>query len=109
MGDPSYPDVVSLGVPVFITAILAELTWIAVTGRGGRDETRDAVTSRIMGAGDVASGLALGFIARGVFMALSKITPLDLGTPLWLAALCFVPDDLRHQRVHRFGHRIRRV
>ena len=109
MGDPRYPDVVSLAVPVFIAAILAELTWIAVTGRGGRYETRDAVTSLIMGAGNVASGLALGFIAWGFFMALWEITPLDLGTSLWVLALCFVLDDLRYYWVHRFGHRIRWV
>jgi sterol desaturase/sphingolipid hydroxylase (fatty acid hydroxylase superfamily) len=109
MGDLSYPDVVSLAVPVFIAAILAELTWIAVTGRGGRYETRDAVTSLIMGAGNVASGLALGFIAWGFFMALWEITPLDLGTSLWVLALCFVLDDLRYYWVHRFGHRIRWV
>ena len=40
----TYPDVVNLAVPFFIAAILIELTWIAVKGRGGRYETRDAVT-----------------------------------------------------------------
>ena len=105
----TYPDVVNLAVPFFIAAILIELMWIAVKGRGGRYETRDAVTSLVMGAGSVASGILLGFIAWGFFMVLWQITPLDLGTSWWVVLLCFVLDDLRYYWVHRFGHRIRWV
>lgn len=105
----SYPDVVQLAVPLFIAAILAELLWIAWRGRGGRYETRDAVTSLIMGAGNVAEGLILGFVAWAFLMTLWAVTPLDLGTSWWVVALCFVLDDLRYYWVHRFGHRIRWV
>ena len=61
----TYPDVVQLAVPFFIAAILIELFWIRLTGRGGRYETRDAVTSLVMGAGNVASGIALGSLSPG--------------------------------------------
>ncbi len=105
----TYPDVVQLAVPFFIAAILIELLWIVIKKRGGRYETRDAVTSLIMGAGNVVSGILLGFIAWGFFMVLWGITPLDLGTSWWVVALCFVLDDLRYYWVHRFGHRIRWV
>ncbi len=105
----TYPDVVRFAVPFFIAAILIELLWMHIRKRGGRYETRDAVTSLIMGAGNVASGILLGFIAWGFFMFLWEITPLDLGTSLWVVALCFVLDDLRYYWVHRFGHRIRWV
>ncbi|WP_127113829.1 sterol desaturase family protein [Shimia sediminis] len=105
----TYPDVVSWAVPFFIAAILIELAWITFKGRGGRYETRDAVTSLIMGAGNVASGIALGFIAWAFFMALWQITPFDLGTAWWVVLLCFVLDDLRYYWVHRFGHRVRWV
>lgn len=105
----NYPDVTQWAVPFFIAAILAEFLWIAIKGRGGRYETRDAVTSLIMGAGSVASGLALGVIAWGFFMILWQITPLDLGTSVWVILLCFVLDDLRYYWVHRLGHRVRWV
>ena len=107
--DISYPDVVQWAVPLFIALILAELVWIATRGTGGRYETRDAVTSLLMGAGNVASGILLGFLAYGFFMALWWITPLDLGTSIPVVILCFVLDDLRYYWVHRFGHRIRWV
>ncbi|QBF30419.1 sterol desaturase family protein [Thalassococcus sp. S3] len=105
----SYPDVVQWAVPFFIAAIAIELAWIVIKRRGGRYETRDAVTSLIMGAGNVTSVILLGFITWGFFMWLWSLTPLDLGASLWVVALCFVLDDLRYYWVHRFGHRIRWV
>lgn len=105
----SYPDVVQWAVPFFIAFILAELLWIHISGRGGRYETRDALTSLVMGAGNVAEGLILGFVAYGFFMLLWDLTPLDLGTSWWVVVLCFVLDDLRYYWVHRIGHRSRWV
>lgn len=107
--DLSYPDVVQLAVPLFIAAILLEFLWIALKCRGGRYETRDAVTSLILGAGSVAEGIVLGFVAWGFFMWLWALTPLDLGASIPVVILCFVLDDLRYYWVHRFGHRIRWV
>ncbi|MDC0658429.1 sterol desaturase family protein [Leisingera sp. SS27] len=108
-GEISYPDVTQLAVPFFIAAILAEFLWIALKRRGGRYETRDAVTSLIMGAGSVAEGLLLGFVAWALFMFLWELTPLDMGTSVWAVLVCFVLDDLRYYWVHRFGHRVRWV
>ena len=105
----SFPDVTQIAVPFFIAAILLELGWIVWRGRGGRYETRDAVTSLVLGAGSVASGILLGFIAWSFFMWLWALTPLDLGASVLVIAVCFVLDDLRYYWVHRFGHRIRWV
>ncbi|MBK0327668.1 sterol desaturase family protein [Rhodobacteraceae bacterium F11138] len=108
-GTLDYPDVVQMAVPLFIALILAEFLWIALRRRAGRYETRDALTSLILGAGSIVEGIVLGFVAWGFFMALWAITPLDLGTSVWVVVLCFVLDDLRYYWVHRFGHRIRWV
>ncbi|WP_298678796.1 sterol desaturase family protein [uncultured Lentibacter sp.] len=105
----TYPDVTSLAVPVFIAAILLELGWILFKKRGGRYETRDALTSLMMGAGNVATGLLLGFVTYGFLMWLWQLTPLDLGSSLAAVVLCFVLDDLRYYWVHRLGHRVRWV
>ncbi|THD83564.1 sterol desaturase family protein [Aliigemmobacter aestuarii] len=105
----TYPDVVLLAVPAFIALILAEILFIWWQGRGGRYETRDAVTSLVMGAGNVVETLLLGFVAYGVMMALWQVAPFDLGTSWWVVALCFVLDDLRYYWVHRIGHRSRWV
>ena len=104
-----YPDVVQMAVPIFVIAVLAEIAWIIIRKRGGRYETRDALTSLVMGAGNVAIGIGMGFIAWAFFMLIWNITPLDLGTAWWIVLLCFVLDDLRYYWVHRFGHRVRWV
>lgn len=106
---PDYPAVVDWAVPVFVLAILLEFAWIHLRRRGGRYETRDALTSLLMGAGNVAEGILLGFVGWWVLMALWRITPLDLGTSRAVVALCFVLDDLRYYWVHRIGHRSRWV
>ena len=105
----AFPDVVQLAVPLFIALILAELAWIMLKGRGGRYETRDALTSLTMGAGNVAESILLGFVAWGFYMLIWDATPLDLGASWPVILLCFVLDDLRYYWVHRFGHRVRWV
>ncbi|MDU8926132.1 sterol desaturase family protein [Alisedimentitalea sp. MJ-SS2] len=105
----AYPDVVNYAVPFFIAAILVELTWIVIKRRGGRYETRDALTSLLMGAGNVAAGIALGFVAYGFYVWLWDYSLFNLGTGWLVVALCFVLDDLRYYWYHRIAHRSRWV
>ncbi|MGH1367859.1 MAG: sterol desaturase family protein [Maritimibacter sp.] len=107
MNDLTFPDVTSLGIPVFVAAILIEILYIRLSGRGGRYELRDAMTSLFMGVGGVVIGLLLGFMSYGLMMLLWQVTPFDLGVgPLALLA-CFVLDDLRFYVKHRLEHRVR--
>jgi len=106
---PTYPDIVNMAVPGFVLLIVSELVWIKWTGRGGRYETRDALTSLLMGAGNVAVGIALGFVTVSFLYALWQDRLFDLGTSIWVLGLCFVLDDLRYYWVHRLGHRVRWV
>ncbi len=104
-----YPKVTDYAVPFFILAILIEIAWITFKKRGGRYETRDAMTSLFMGVGSVVSGILLGFIAWNFFMFLWWLTPINLGASVLVVVICFVLDDLRYYWVHRFGHRVRWV
>lgn len=106
---PAYPDVVSWAVPLFIAAILAEFAFVKLTGKGGRFETRDALTSLAMGAGNVAAGIALGFVAYGFYVWLWEYRLFDLGAAWWVVVACFVLDDLRYYWYHRIAHRSRWV
>ena len=105
----SYPDVVNWAVPGFILLIIAKLLWIRLTGRGGRYEVRDALTSLLLGAGNVAIGIALAFVVWGFFIWLWQFRLFDLGRSVWVVVLAFVLDDLRYYWVHRLGHRVRWV
>ncbi|MEO1613268.1 MAG: sterol desaturase family protein, partial [Pseudomonadota bacterium] len=104
-----FPDVVQLAVPLFIVALLAEIIAIRFFRAGGAYETRDTLTSLVMGAGNVIVGIALGFVAYGFFTWLWEYRLFDLETAWPVILLCFILDDLRYYWVHRFGHRIRWV
>ena len=106
---PAYPDVVSWAVPLFIAAILAEFAFVKLSGKGGRFEIRDALTSLAMGAGNVAAGIALGFVAYGFYLWLWEYRLFDLGAAWWVVVACFVLDDLRYYWYHRIAHRSRWV
>ena len=108
-GEIQFPDIVQLAVPFFIVALLAEIVAIRFFRAGGAYETRDTLTSLLMGAGNVAVGLALGFVAYGFFTWLAAFRLFDLGTSVAVIALCFILDDLRYYWVHRIGHRCRWV
>ncbi|MEL7277286.1 MAG: sterol desaturase family protein [Pseudomonadota bacterium] len=100
----SYPDIVSLSIPFFIIAMAAEVLWIRRTPEAGRYETRDTLTSLIMGAGNVAAGIGLGFIAWTVLHVTWDFRLWDLGSAWYVVLLCFLLDDLRYYWSHRFGH-----
>ena len=109
MSEVHFPDVVQMAVPLFVVAILLELAWITLKRRGGRYETRDALTSLAMGAGNVIEGLLLGFVAYGYFTFMWQFRLFDLGTGVAVIVLCFILNDLAYYWIHRFGHRIRWV
>jgi len=105
----TFPDVVVLAVPVFILLMVAEILYIRWRDGAGRYETRDTATSLLMGAGSVAAGLLLGFIAYNVYFWVWEYRVFDLGTAWYVIALCFLLDDLRYYCVHRIGHTSRWV
>ncbi|WP_420818674.1 sterol desaturase family protein [Paramylibacter kogurei] len=107
MDNLTFPDTVQLAVPFFIIAILLELAWITIKRRGGRYETRDAMTSVLLGAGNVVTGILLGFVAWGFYNWVWQFRFFDLGTSIPIIVICFLLDDLRYYWVHRFGHTIR--
>ncbi|GHA56531.1 fatty acid hydroxylase [Amylibacter ulvae] len=107
MDNLTFPDTVQLAVPFFILAIVLELTWITIKRRGGRYETRDAMTSVLLGAGNVVTGILLGFVAWGFYNWVWQFRFFDLGTSIPIIFICFLLDDLRYYWVHRFGHTIR--
>jgi len=104
-----FPDVTQLAIPFFVIAILLELFVIRYLKRRGDYETRDTLTSLMMGVGNVVSGLLLGFVAFFVLMWAWEFRIYDFGTAWWAIALCFILDDLRYYWYHRIAHRCRWV
>jgi sterol desaturase/sphingolipid hydroxylase (fatty acid hydroxylase superfamily) len=104
-----FPDVTQLAIPLFVAAMMIELFVIRRIHKRGDYETRDTLTSLLMGTGNVVSGLLTGFIAFAVLMWAWEYRVADWGMSLGAVIACFVLDDLRYYAYHRIAHRSRWV
>jgi sterol desaturase/sphingolipid hydroxylase (fatty acid hydroxylase superfamily) len=104
-----FPKVTELAIPFFVVAILIEL-WLVRTGRArGEFETRDTLTSLMMGTGNVVAGILLGFVAYRALTWVWQFRLFDLGLSWWVFVAAFLLDDLRYYWYHRIAHRVRWV
>ena len=106
---PDFPSVTQLAIPAFIALIMLELLVIRRFDRRGVFETRDTLTSLLMGVGNVVAGMLFGFIGFAVLMFVYQFRFLTLPYEWWAGLLCFVIDDLRYYWYHRIAHRVRWV
>jgi sterol desaturase/sphingolipid hydroxylase (fatty acid hydroxylase superfamily) len=104
---PEFPDVTQIAVPFFIAAMLAELAWARFFGGNSEFETRDTLTSLLMGVGNVTAGILFGFISYGLLIWVWQFRFFDLGIHWWVGVLAFIADDLRYYWYHRIAHRVR--
>nr|WP_029927066.1 sterol desaturase family protein [Ochrobactrum sp. UNC390CL2Tsu3S39] len=107
--NPVFFDVTRVAIPLYVLGILIELVAIRYWQRKGEFETRDAFTSLLMGAGNVAAGLLLGFVSLTALLWVWQFRFLDLGLHWWVFVVAFIFDDLRYYCYHRIAHRVRWV
>lgn len=109
MREPAFFDVTLLAVPLYLLAIMIELVAVRYWHRKGEFETRDALTSLLMGAGNVVAGLLLGFVSVTALLWVWQFRFFDLGLHWWVFVAAFIFDDLRYYWYHRIAHRVRWV
>lgn len=109
MNDPVFFDVTLLAVPFYLIAILIELVAVRILRRKGEFETHDALTSLLMGTGNVVAGLLLGFVSVTALLWVWQFRFFDLGLHWWVFIVAFILDDLRYYWYHRIAHRVRWV
>ncbi|MCG6856790.1 MAG: sterol desaturase family protein [Salaquimonas sp.] len=104
---PHFPSVTQLAIPFFIVAMLAEIVFVRFFKGKGEFETRDTLTSLMMGVGNVTMGIVFGFISYGILMWFWQFRFYDLGVSWWVGLGAFLIDDLRYYWYHRIAHRMR--
>ena len=109
MDELAFPKVTELAIPFFVGAILLELVLVRTGRARGEFETRDTLTSLMMGVGNVVAGLLLGFISFAILIWVWQFRIFDLGISLWVGLIAFLIDDLRYYWYHRIAHRVRWV
>lgn len=104
-----FPKITELAIPFFVIAILVELWMIRTHRANGSFETRDTLTSLMMGTGNVVAGLLLGMVSFSALMWVWQFRLFDLGAAWWVILIAFLLDDLRYYWYHRIAHRVRWV
>lgn len=111
MEAPNLPDISSFAAPLYIGLILLEIALIAKFRARGDYETRDTVTSLLMGTGSVIVPLLLAGTAyawlKALEIALYDWRLFDLGFEWWAFVIAFIGYDFVYYWSHRFQHTIR--
>ena len=75
-----FPRITEFAIPFFVLAMLVELWMIRTHRANGSFETRDTLTSLMMGTGNVVAGLLLGIVSFSALMWVWQFRVFDLGT-----------------------------
>jgi len=64
----TFPMILAWAAPVFVLSIAIEWALVKNGKLAGRYETKDALTSMLMGLGNLVSDLLMGFVSLAVLM-----------------------------------------
>lgn len=104
---PTFPMILAWAVPFFAVTVLLEWWFVSRGTLKGRYETKDALTSMLMGFGNLASDIFFGFISLGILLWAWQFRLIDLGVSLPIILLALVAQDFIYYWKHRAAHRIR--
>lgn len=101
---PVFPDPTLVAIPLFLATVTWEW-WAVKTRRAkGRYETKDAITSLIMGTGSAVVNAATGTISYWMLIQAWPYRVMDIPVTWWSFILVFVFYDLVYYWKHRFAH-----
>ncbi len=102
-----FPNTGQLAIPLYVAGILIELGLIWLGKGKGQYEHRDAMTSLLMGVGNVATGIIYAVVLIAMMQWAYQYRVFDPGFSWWAVVLCFILDDFRRYVYHVGLHRIR--
>lgn len=96
-----------LAIPFFLLTVTLEW-WAVKSGRAkGRYETKDAITSLIMGTGSAVVDAALASVGLWMLMIFWPYRVMEVPVTWWSFLIVFVAYDLIYYWKHRFAHTVR--
>ena len=103
----SFPMVLAYAAPFFVLSVALEW-WLVRKGKlAGTYETKDALTSMLMGTGNLISDITMGVISLSVLMRAWQFRILDWGVSIPIIVLALVAQDCLYYWKHRAAHRVR--
>lgn len=106
-GTVSFPNITIYSIAIYATGIIAEVMLIYFGRVKGRYERNDAITSLLMGTGNVVVTIAYAFIILNLMYFAYEHRIFDLEINWLTGILCFIADDFRRFVFHAGTHRIR--
>ncbi len=104
---PDFPMLLAYAAPFFFLAVTIE--WILVSRKrlSGRYQTQDAMTSMIMGLGNLITDVLFGFISLAFYFWVWQFRIFDWGYSLGAILAALIAQDFIYYWKHRAAHRIR--
>lgn len=102
-----FPSPTIFAIPIFILSVALEW-WAVKSGRvRGRYETKDAVTSMLMGTGSAVVDTLTATISLYLLMLFWPYRLMEIPVTWWSFILVFLLYDFIYYWKHRFAHRVR--
>ncbi|MEH6757522.1 MAG: sterol desaturase family protein [Parasphingorhabdus sp.] len=106
----SFPSPTLWAIPFFVATVAGEWLW-SRKNRRIRYETRDAITSLLLGTGSIVAGALTASIVFAVSLWAYDQRLFDFQVSwtnaLWLLPVAFILDDFAYYWFHRTAHRVR--
>lgn len=104
---PSFPMILAYAAPFFVLSVALEW-WLVSKGKlAGTYEKKDAITSMLMGLGNLVSDITMGAISLAVLMWAWQFRLLDWGVSVPIIFLALIAQDFLYYWKHRAAHRVR--
>ena len=103
----TFPMILAWAAPVFVLSILIEWGLVRKGKLAGRYETKDALTSMLMGFGNLLSDLLMGFVSLAILMWAWQFRLFDWGVSVPIIILALISQDCLYYWKHRAAHRVR--
>lgn len=100
------PKPIEIATPFFILLIIIEMLAARFGGKS-RFETKDTMTSLLMGFGSTIAGVLTASSVAAIGYLVYQYRLFDIGWSWWLFAIAFILDDMAYYWFHRTAHRVR--
>ncbi len=104
---PHFAPVILYASPLFPVFIAMEWYFVKQKRWSGLYERKDAIACIIMGAGNLVSDLALGFISYGFLVWLWQFRVLDWGLSIGAVVAALIAQDFVYYLKHMAAHKVR--
>ncbi len=104
---PDFPMVLAVAAPAFVVLMAIEWGLVSRKKLSGTYETKDAVTSLMMGTGQLLSDVLMGAISLALLMEFWAFRVFDWGFGIGAMLACLVLQDFVYWYKHMAAHKIR--